>query len=221
MGAEEAIIPRWIAVVLATASCVLGAGLGLAAPPASAETRGEAIVQEAKKWEGHPYCFDGGNENEPTLGKEDPENGLRCGYDPSDTPGFDCRGLALYAVYQGTDHAVKLPISSAQEQYSNASSYGGSYISDTSMQPGDLAFFGYSTSHDIQHVGIVVSRTGESAEIVSAISEQYGIATHTIHWFKDQFTWVGAVAIPGVGNQGGGGSSPSIASVSSSVTFNG
>ena len=93
--------------------CTIILAFALFAPVASAETEGQAIVQEAKKWEGHPYCFDGGNENEPTLGKEDPENGLRCGYDgydPSDTPGFDCRGLALYAVYQGTDHTIKLAL---------------------------------------------------------------------------------------------------------------
>ncbi len=123
--------------------------------------------------------------------------------------GFDCRGLALYSVYQGTGGAVSLPMATAQAQYSDASSYGESYISDSSLQPGDLVFFGGSSS-DVEHVGIVVSGTGGSAESISAISEHYGIATETIPWFEGEFSWVGAVAIPGVGNTVGGGPPPPV-----------
>ena len=78
--------------------------------------------------------------------------------------------------------AVTLPTSTAGAQYSDASSYGGSYISLSSLQPGDLVFFG-SSSSSIDHVGIVVSGTGTSAEIISAISEKYGIAGVIGHRF--------------------------------------
>jgi hypothetical protein len=68
-------------------------------------------------------------------------------------------------------------------------------------------FFG-SSSSNIEHVGIVVSGTGSSAEIISAISEHYGIATQTVAWFQHSFSWTGAVAPPGLGNTTGGGPGP-------------
>jgi hypothetical protein len=119
-------------------------------------------------------------------------------------------------VHQGSGGAVSLATESAtaQTQYSDASSYGGSYISLSSVQPGDLVFSGSSAS-DVEHVGIVVSGTGSSALILSAIDEGDGITdtvsgqATTVGWFEggsDGFAWTGAVAIPGVGNTTGGGS---------------
>jgi cell wall-associated NlpC family hydrolase len=212
--------------LVAAAMCIATAG-ALASPTvASAETDGQAIVADAQaiQAQSYPqesfssaryiYCFDGGTTSVATPGTPDP--------DPVGTPaggsyysncnsigrvGFDCRGLALYAVYQGTGGAVSLPTATAQAQYSGASKYGGSYVSLSSVQPGDLVYFGGSAS-DVEHVGIVVSGSGDSAEIVSAVDEGTGITTKTVSWFLAGFNWVGAVAIPGVGNTvGGGGSS--------------
>ena len=101
---------------------------------------------------------------------------------------------------------MTLPVNTAGEQYSRASSYGGSYISLSTVQPGDLVFFG-SSSSSIDHVGIVVSGTGTSANIISAVNEEDGITTHTVHWFEAAFSWDGAVAIPGVGSPVSGGGS--------------
>ena len=212
--------PRLLVVLLATIA-VLGCQAWLAGS-ASAETEGQAIVAAAQgiQSQAYPqqsfssaqyiYCFDGGTTTGATPGTNDS--------DPVGTPtggsfysncnsigrtGFDCRGLALYAVYQGSGGAITLPTADAQAQYSDASSYGGSDVSLSSIQPGDLVFFGGSTS-DVEHVGIVVSGTGDSAEIVSAVDEGTGITTETVSWFLAGFSWAGAVAIPGVGNTIGG-----------------
>jgi len=203
-------------VVVLTGTAVIGCQAFLATT-ASAQTEGEAIVAAAQviasqSYPAQPfstakyvYCFDGGNTNEATVGGYDKySDGSYRDCDEVGHVGFDCRGLALYAVYQGTDHAVTLPTATAQAQYSGASSYGGSSISLSSVQPGDLVFFGYSAS-EVEHVGIVVSGTGTSAEVISAVSEKYGITTYTVHWFEGQFDWVRAVAIPGIGNTVGGG----------------
>lgn len=200
--------------------CATALGSALA-PAASAETEGQAIVAAAQAIQGQSYpaesfssakyiyCFDGGTTTGATAGRPDPDpEGSYSNCNAIGRVGFDCRGLALYSVYQGTKEgtggAVTLPTSTAQAQYSDASSYGGSYISLSEVQPGDLVFFG-SSSSDVEHVGIVVSGTGTSANIVSAINEEDGITTHTVHWFEGGFSWDGAVAIPGVGDTTGSG----------------
>ena len=167
------------------------------------------------------YCFAGG-----TTGGASPGGYDKLGTDGSYSncndigrTGFDCRGLTLYAVYQGTGGAVSLPTSTAGAQYSGASTYGGSYISLNSVEPGDLVFFG-SSSSSIDHVGIVVSGSGTSANIISAVSEKYGITTKTVSWFQAQFGWVGAVAIPNVGSTvGGGGGGGGGAPIPTAVTI--
>jgi hypothetical protein len=198
------------------AACAMTFVFALITSAASAETEGEAIVTAAQGIQSHSYpqqsfssaqyvyCFDGGTTAGATAGGPDhhPE-GSYSNCNDIGRVGFDCRGLALYSVYQGTGGAVTLPTSTAQAQYSDASSYGGSYISLLSVQPGDLVFLG-SSSGNVEHVGIVVSGTGTSANIVSAINEEDGITTHTVHWFEGGFSWVGAVAILGVGSGRGG-----------------
>jgi cell wall-associated NlpC family hydrolase len=216
------------------------------ATAASAETEGQAIVAAAQaiQSQSYPaesfssakyiYCWGGGATSGASPGKNDPEGGgtpsggsyySDCNPNkggtitPGDRTGFDCRGLALYSVYQGTGGAVNMTLVSddAGDQYAKASSYRGSYISQANfseLQPGDLVFFGSSASAiAIAHVGIYVSGTGGNAEIISADSETYGITTLTMNWFMKgphPFTWAGAVAIPGVGNAVGGGSPPPV-----------
>jgi cell wall-associated NlpC family hydrolase len=176
-----------------------GGSKGQAIVAAAQSIQSQSYPQQSFSSAHYIYCFDGGTTSGATAGGNDAEgsDGSYSNCNSIGRTGFDCRGLTLYAVYQGTGGAVSLPTSTAGAQYSEASSYGGSYISLSALQPGDLVFFG-SSSSAIDHVGIVVSGTGSSAEIISAISEHYGIATETIHWFQGEFSWVGAVAIPGV-----------------------
>jgi hypothetical protein len=180
-------------------SGLLGGGnVGPAIVSAAQGIQSQSFPQEAFASATYIYCFDGGTTSGANAGGADPDtDGSYSNCNSIGRVGFDCRGLVLYAVYQGTDGAVTLPTSTAGAQYSEASGYGGSYISLSAVQPGDLVFFG-SSSSNIEHVGIVVSGTGTSAEIISAISEHYGITTETVQWFEGQFTWVGAVSIPGV-----------------------
>lgn len=217
MGATrvKAWASRLLGVFLATIA-VVGCQ-ALLATAASAETEGQAIVAAAQaiQSQSYPqqpfasakylYCFDGGTTTGASPGGTDPHpEGSYSNCNAKGRTGFDCRGLALYSVYQGTGGAVSLPTATAQAQYSDASSYGGSYISLSAVQPGDLVFFG-SSSGAVDHVGIVVSGTGTSADIISAINEEDGITTETVHWFEAGFSWMGAVAVPGVGNTVGGG----------------
>ncbi|MGO9898309.1 MAG: putative Ig domain-containing protein [Solirubrobacteraceae bacterium] len=208
-------------MVVLTTIAVLGCQ-GLLAGSASAETEGQAIVAAAQnianqsyQYSGsgpidsgssfssakYIYCFDGGTTGGATAGGYDNlgTDGTYSNCNAIGRIGFDCRGLTLYAVFQGSGGAITLPTNTAGAQYSGAPGYGGSYISLSALQPGDLVFFG-SSSSAIDHVGIVVSGTGTSAAIISAVSEKWGIETHTIAWFQAEFSWVGAVAVPGVGN---------------------
>ena len=202
------IVATSTAIQVASQSEVGAETVGQAIVAAAQGIQSQAYPQESFSSAAYIYCFGGGTTTGASSGKTDPyTDGSYSNCGDIGRVGFDCRGLALYAVYQGTGDAVTLPTSTAQAQYSDASSYEGSYISLSSVETGDLVFFG-SSSSNIEHVGMVVSGTGSSAEIISAVSENYGIATETVQWFEGEFNWVGAVAIPGVDSSGGSGSPP-------------
>jgi cell wall-associated NlpC family hydrolase len=138
---------RQLAAVALALLCI-GAGTLVEVPAATAAT-GQSIVEEAAKWAGTPYCWDGGNQNGPTPGTRDPENGLQCGvggYEPPGTVGFDCTGLTLYAVYQAT--GILLPHGKGQESVP-----GGTPVARSELQPGDLVFFGPSLAN-YSHAGV-------------------------------------------------------------------
>jgi cell wall-associated NlpC family hydrolase len=142
---------------------------------------GERILNEAAKWSGRPYCWDGGEPNGPTLGTTDPENGLRCGvsgYDSADIPGFDCTGLTLYAVYQATGKV--LPHDGAQA--TNAVSQGGQHIySESELQPGDLVFF-HGSFGSFVHAGVYAGVIGGRPSFWSAVTEGIGVRLETMAW---------------------------------------
>jgi len=92
----------------------------------------------------YPYSWGGGNIHGATKGTKQTEKPY-C--DDRNVVGFDCSGLALYSVYQGVGKSLP---HHAQDQYNNAPKYPLS-----ERQPGDLVFFGDSTS-TIHHVAIYV-----------------------------------------------------------------
>ena len=115
-------------------------------PPTPGPSGGGAkIVKAAEGMVGkYPYSWGGGDENGATYGiKQD----ISPYCDDRHVIGFDCSGLALYSVYQGTGKSLD---HYAQTQYDTAPKYPVSQ-----RQPGDLVFFG-SDSQSIHHVAIYV-----------------------------------------------------------------
>lgn len=205
MWVNDSIMPVWdrlqrsrvrsrlILLFLSLGLCVFGWSL-TSPPQALAASQGEAIVQEAKEWEGSPYCFFGGSESGPTLGTSDPENGLRCGvggYDPSSTPGFDCTGLTLYAEYRVTKDV--LVHDSYQAREAIARYHPQVIYNESELEPGDLVYFGGSLN-DFVHAGIYVG----GGSFVSAVTEYVGVTTKTMAWEQkgaDPLKFVGAIRL--------------------------
>ena len=102
-------------------------------PPPSL-TRGEQIVAAARSQIGLPYSWGGGGWQGPSYG---------FGPDGATFYGFDCSGLAQYAVYQGTALIIA--------RTSEAQYLQGTPITLGNLQPGDLVFF---DSASPGHVGI-------------------------------------------------------------------
>jgi cell wall-associated NlpC family hydrolase len=128
---------------LLTLSCISALSLCVASSAAAQVSQGQAIVNAAASQRGVHYCFDGGNKLGPTHGDGDFGEG-GC---PGSTKGFDCSGLALFAVYQGT--GILLPHKASSEAKA-----GGTPVSRSALEPGDLVFFGGGSLARAVHVGI-------------------------------------------------------------------
>ena len=103
------------------------------------DANGPAIVAAARSQIGVPYSWGGGGWQGKSLGIDQGAH----------TVGFDCSGLAQYAVYKGTGKKINR---TAATQYSDSQCKREAYAN---KQPGDLVFFG-SPPH---HVAIVSSAT--------------------------------------------------------------
>ena len=165
--------------VLLTGWVVLGLLFGMAVPLAHADGGGIVSAAQAMQSAGYPYCFDGGNIKGPTVGITDPtSDGSYSNCSQIGRVGFDCTGLTLYAVYQGTGNA-----SLSHDGY-QASSGGGQVIgSESELQPGDIVYFDYKVANGlnyIDHAGIYVG----GGDVLSAVSEKYGIRTESIAWYE-------------------------------------
>ena len=117
-------------------------------------TTGQQVLEAAKSMKGFKYSYGGGGKSGPTHGKLQ-KGGRNC--DDSKVKGFDCSGLALYAVYKGCGVSLK---HGATSQYKQAKS-AGKLFPYSQAQPGDLLFFG--SKGDIRHVAIY-SRAGKMWE---------------------------------------------------------
>jgi cell wall-associated NlpC family hydrolase len=117
-----------------------------ATPPASSV--GQAIVNYAAEWIGKVrYCWDGGNINGPTHG-----DGNLHGEAPDctaeSTIGFDCTGLALWAIYKATgQNLFAVAHSAAIVDY-------GTRVPISSIRPGDILVFGRTYGHVGIYIGI-------------------------------------------------------------------
>ncbi|MFI8008274.1 NlpC/P60 family protein [Streptomyces sp. NPDC086010] len=99
-------------------------------------------VNAAEAQLGAPYSWGGGNANGPSKGICCSPNGS----DGASIAGFDCSGLVLYAYAKAGIH---LPRTAAQQYAASEPVRPGQ------MRPGDLVFYGSSTTV-IHHVGIYV-----------------------------------------------------------------
>lgn len=103
LGQRSIRVRGLLLAAVATVAVVFGGSV----PPAYAD--GQAIVNAAQAMAnaGYPYCFDGGTINGPTVGTTDPSSdGTYSNCAQIGRVGFDCTGLTLYAVYQGTGNVT-------------------------------------------------------------------------------------------------------------------
>jgi NlpC/P60 family len=155
-------------VVLAVSPSVAGA----------ATAQGQAIVNAAASMHGKPYCWDGGNQYGPTHGDGDRGHG-GC---PGSTTGFDCSGLALFAVFQAT--GILLPHGRGMQ-----AGHGGQLITNqASLEPGDLVFFGGSLGR-FDHVGVYAG----GGKVWDADDFNVPVQEHSLRWIEHGLRFDGAV----------------------------
>jgi cell wall-associated NlpC family hydrolase len=135
--------------------------------PATPSQLGPAIVAAAQSQLGVPYVWGGGSFTGPTTGL--------VGTPP---PGYDCSGLALYAVYQASGGAIQLPhytgsqVSLGKQVFVGT---GADALSSGLLEPGDLVFFDNIDPNQLgwDHVGIYIGggdmidapQTGEDVQV--------------------------------------------------------
>lgn len=170
---------------------VLGAASFCSAPSALADS--QAIVNAAASQAGRPYCWDGGDENGPTHAAGDLGNG-GCG---GSTIGFDCTGLAIFAVYQGTGISG-LPHDGEGNKWA---AKGTAIMNQPDLQPGDIVFFG-GTFGNFDHAGIYVG----NGMVWDAENYNVPVQKHSLAWIENSLPFVGAARF--TGSPPGGGSPP-------------
>jgi hypothetical protein len=176
--------------VIALVAMLSGSAL-VAIPSASASVSprsspGEAIVAAAESELGVQYCFGGGTLNPPGPSKGDCSSGV----------GFDCSGLVMYSVYEGTGGTVSLPHNVA-DQYTWASTHASAIVTNPSdLEPGDITVFGEdNASPAYQHDGIYVGDhaytsepglwgSGSGPAVINAYDTGYGVVYSPLSWWN-------------------------------------
>lgn len=140
---------------------------------------GTAIVNAAASMNGKPYCWDGGTVAGPTHGAGNGGNEASdCG-SPS-IAGFDCGGLAIYAVYQGAHVTITR---------NTIQNYGTRITSISQLQPGDVMLLG-GTWNSYEHVGIYAG--GGYMWNANTIPVQ-GVQKVPVSWETHGLNFIGAV----------------------------
>ncbi|MFB7657915.1 MULTISPECIES: NlpC/P60 family protein [unclassified Streptomyces] len=138
-------------------------------------------IKAAQGMLGTPYSWGGGNAKGPSRGICCSPNGST----GSDTTGFDCSGLTLYAYAKS---GITLPRTAAAQ-------YAASQpIKPGQVKPGDLVFYGKSAT-SIHHVGIYVGsgwmidapRPGTEVRYspLDTMSDLFAVARPTTHTNKE------------------------------------
>jgi hypothetical protein len=149
---------------------------------ASTQTQGDLIVAEAASQANVPYCDNGGGINGPSYGGVD-----EAGCGPG-TKGFDCMGLAQFAVYQVT--GIVLP--SDGSQLSGVGQFippEATIAEDTAdLLPGDVVFWG-GTINSFYHSGIYAG----NGEVWDAVAIDVPVQTHTMTYLSTIYSYDGAI----------------------------
>jgi cell wall-associated NlpC family hydrolase len=102
---------------------------------------GQMVVAAATGEFGVPYSWGGGSASGPTIG-------IASG---SNTIGFDCSGLVLFAVAQASSGQIVLPHSSELQATM------GTPVAPADIQPGDVIAFALGANPtDFDHIGIYI-----------------------------------------------------------------
>ncbi|KAJ3123459.1 hypothetical protein HK098_001899 [Nowakowskiella sp. JEL0407] len=125
---------------------------------------GSSIVSAAMTHVGKtPYAWGGGHGSKPGASKGTKQSAADGGCDDRGTVGLDCSGLTRYAVYKalGTD-LLGSGNAASQATILRKSSRAVKVSSWSSVQPGDIMYFG----SDYHHTAIVKSGTGSKIQMV-------------------------------------------------------
>jgi cell wall-associated NlpC family hydrolase len=135
--------------------CVGGGGSATMGSPNG--TLGERIVYWASTQMGIVYQFGGGGPSGPNVGTNSRGDGK---------PGWDCSGIAEFAVYRATGGRVDLPHNTVA-QYDDTSQV--THVDKSQLQPGDLVFFYTSMDHMGIYIGggqmIEAPHTGDVVKV--------------------------------------------------------
>ncbi|MEU8309845.1 NlpC/P60 family protein [Actinomadura sp. NPDC048955] len=118
---------------------------------------GRRIVTYATRQIGLPYQWAGGDRSGPTVGTNSRGDGKS---------GFDCSGLALYAVYQATGGRLEIPHNTTAQW--NLPKLAP--VADKKdLRPGDLIYFGSDLHHMAIYIGdgkfVHAPQTGDYVKI--------------------------------------------------------
>lgn len=148
---------------------------GLPDLPPPGDGTGAAIVAAATHYVGTPYSWGGGDITGPTTGTY-----TSPGLDGTNTVGFDCSGLVLFAVHHAT--GIQLPRTAEDQGHDPR---GTTVPRDFSqMLPGDVVAFSENGTGDpgsFGHIGIYIGngqmvhapRPGKTVEIVQLEGSAY------------------------------------------------
>jgi cell wall-associated NlpC family hydrolase len=137
---------------------------------------GQEILSYAEKYIGKVhYCWDGGSTAGPTHGKGN-YRGEAPDCSSSSTTGFDCSGLALYAIYKATGKNL-FPVA-----HSAALINYGTRVSQSSMRVGDIIAFDNG-----EHFAIYAGVVNGTEEVVDADTSFYkhpdGVYESPLSWY--------------------------------------
>lgn len=109
---------------------------------------GSTVAAAASAWQGETYAWGGGDASGPTRGSHD--YGVADSYGDYNKVGFDCSGLAIYAVAAASNGRIVLPHYTVDQ----LNDPRGRPVPPGQIQPGDIVFpAGGHPDHEAIYIG--------------------------------------------------------------------